>query len=57
MFSPSTAFRLRTRRYTEEDIATTVQALHDRIADLEAENRALQETGSRALEKNVVATF
>jgi predicted pyridoxine 5'-phosphate oxidase superfamily flavin-nucleotide-binding protein len=40
-----------TRRYTDEDIATTVQALHDRIAELEAENRALRETGSQSLEK------
>lgn len=42
-----------TRRYTEDEIAATVQALHDRIAELEAENRALRETGSRSLEKKV----
>lgn len=37
-----------TRRYTEEDVAVTVQALRERIAELEAENRALQEMGSRS---------
>jgi predicted pyridoxine 5'-phosphate oxidase superfamily flavin-nucleotide-binding protein len=37
-----------TRRYTEEDIGITVQALHDRIAELEAENRALRKAGSRS---------
>lgn len=45
-----------TRRYTEKDIAATVQALHERIAELEAENRALRETASRLPEKNG-ATF
>ena len=29
-------------RFTEEDIASTVQALHNRIAELEAENAALR---------------
>lgn len=42
-----------TQRYTEEDIAATVQALHARIAELEAENRALRESRSRSLEKKV----
>ena len=32
-----------TRRYTEEEIAATVQSLRDRIAVLEAENRALRD--------------
>lgn len=35
-----------TRRYTEEEISATVQSLQDRIAQLEAENRALRETRS-----------
>lgn len=42
-----------TPRYTEEDIVAAVQALRDRIAELEAENRALRETASRSLEKKV----
>jgi hypothetical protein len=32
-----------TPRFTEEEIAPTVQALHDRIAELEAENQALRQ--------------
>ena len=32
-----------TPRYTEDEIATHIQALHDRIASLETENRALRE--------------
>jgi predicted pyridoxine 5'-phosphate oxidase superfamily flavin-nucleotide-binding protein len=44
-----------TRRYTEDDIAATVQALHERITELEAENRALRETASRSPEKNGAA--
>jgi predicted pyridoxine 5'-phosphate oxidase superfamily flavin-nucleotide-binding protein len=44
------------RRYTEEEMAVTVQALHERIAALEAENRALRESGARSAEKNI-ATF
>ena len=38
-----------TRRYTEEEVAATVQSLQDRIAALEAENLALREAGSSPL--------
>ncbi|WP_143309141.1 pyridoxamine 5'-phosphate oxidase family protein, partial [Candidatus Entotheonella palauensis] len=35
-----------TPRYTEEQVAATVQSLRDRIAELEAENRALRAAAS-----------